>query len=168
MSVSQDLSLHKCCIGNTGLDDVTTIGRQSPKWNCPPHAHPHTHCRRNIRHSGEKIYRYFWCSKLYICLIDLLCLWLENNATRTPLPFWGVVIEYLLSLHGKTRGTSYFSEYELYFQYIRRMHPETIVHRPLFFSNGPAPGLLFTARPREYKTGTVLEVNGRNAFSRGK
>lgn len=38
---------------------------------------------------------------------------------------------------------STLSEYELYFNYARKMFPETVRLRPLMWANGPAPGLQF-------------------------
>ncbi len=38
---------------------------------------------------------------------------------------------------------STLSEYELYFNFARNKHPETVALRPLLWANGPMPGLLF-------------------------
>jgi hypothetical protein len=42
---------------------------------------------------------------------------------------------------------STLSEYELYFNYARAKYPETVKLRPLFWTNGPSPGLLFWPQP---------------------
>lgn len=41
------------------------------------------------------------------------------------------------------------SEYELYFSYARVKFPESVQLRPLLWSNGPAPGLLFRPKPED-------------------
>ena len=44
------------------------------------------------------------------------------------------------------------SEYELYFNYARAKFPETVTLRPLLWTNGPAPGLLFWPNPPDSLT----------------
>ena len=77
-------------------------------------------------------------------------LFTDSSVLHGGLPFWQVMLnesarEMTCMPHkrGICGGGSTLSEYELYFNYARVKYPHTVVIRPLWWSNGPAPGLLF-------------------------
>ncbi|KAJ1418986.1 hypothetical protein B484DRAFT_481556 [Ochromonadaceae sp. CCMP2298] len=66
------------------------------------------------------------------------------------IPFWQVLLnESAVELtcraprSGICGAGSTLSEYELYFNFARTAHPDTVALRPLLWANGPAPGLMF-------------------------
>ena len=66
------------------------------------------------------------------------------------LPFWQVLLnQSAIEMTCRAPKTpicgagSTLSEYELYFNFARVKYPQTVVLRPLWWANGPAPGLLF-------------------------
>lgn len=74
----------------------------------------------------------------------------DSESLHQGLPFWQIVLnQSAIELTcrapklGICGGGSTLSEYELYFNYARSKHPETVSLRPLLWANGPSPGLLF-------------------------
>lgn len=66
------------------------------------------------------------------------------------IPFWKILLNVsALEMTCRAPKTSIcgagstLSEYELYFNYARKYYPETVSLRPLLWTNGPAPGLLY-------------------------
>lgn len=77
-------------------------------------------------------------------------LFTDSSDCHDGRPFWQVLLnesarEMTCMPHrrGICGGGSTLSEYELYFNYARVKYPHTVVIRPLWWSNGPSPGLLF-------------------------
>ena len=74
----------------------------------------------------------------------------DTERLHHGMPFWQVMLN--VSAREMTcraprnsicGAGSTLSEYELYFNYARAKFPDTVVLRPLMWTNGPAPGLLF-------------------------
>ena len=83
-------------------------------------------------------------------------LMIDSEKFNGGLPFWQVLLN--VSAREMTcraprnsicGAGSTLSEYELYFNYARIKFPETIVLRPLLWTNGPMPGLLFWPNPAD-------------------
>mmetsp|Transcript_34893 Transcript_34893/g.33184 ORF Transcript_34893/g.33184 Transcript_34893/m.33184 type:complete len:394 (-) Transcript_34893:435-1616(-) len=77
-----------------------------------------------------------------------------SEARFGGIPFWQVLLN--VSAREMTcraprtnicGAGSTLSEYELYFNYARVKHPGTVSLRPLLWTNGPAPGMLFYPNP---------------------
>jgi hypothetical protein len=100
---------------------------------------------------------------MYVCLfvLSLLCLHRTGrNSSNVPLPFWKIVLQEIARMPTKTH---ILSEFELYFQYARRVHPDSVVHRPLYWTNGPCNGMLYSSRPQVLPDGKPrLVTNSRN------
>jgi Family of unknown function (DUF6492) len=81
-------------------------------------------------------------------------LFADSEKRHNGMPFWNVLVNVSaremtcraprLAICG---AGSTLSEYELYFNYARAKFPETVKLRPLFWTNGPSPGLLFWPQP---------------------
>jgi hypothetical protein len=74
----------------------------------------------------------------------------DTERRHDGMPFWQVMLN--VSAREMTCRAprtsvcgegSTLSEYELYFHYARIKYPETVTLRPLMWTNGPAPGLLY-------------------------
>ena len=74
----------------------------------------------------------------------------DSQVLHGGIPFWQVLLNESakeMTCRAPRAGIcgsgSTLSEYELYFNYARVKAPETVELRPLFWTNGPSPGLLF-------------------------
>ena len=90
------------------------------------------------------------CHHLVIKKSVLDNLFERGSASHNGLPFWQVMLNESareLSCRAPRQnicgGGSTLSEYEIYFNFARVHHPDTIVLRPLLWANGPSPGLMF-------------------------
>lgn len=54
---------------------------------------------------------------------------------------------------------STLSEYELYFNYAQAKFPQTVHHRPLLWTNGPRPGMLYWPDPDDVPTVALLSTD---------
>lgn len=99
--------------------------------------------------TGKDVHRSGICHHMVIVerVLDHL---IAQTEARYRIPFWQVLLnESALELTCRAPRTgicgagSTLSEYELYFNYALVKFPETVALRPLLWTNGPAPGLLF-------------------------
>ena len=77
-----------------------------------------------------------------------------SEKLHSPLPFWQVMLNQSaleMTCRAPRAGIcgagSTLSEYELYFNFARVKHPDTVELRPLLWANGPMPGMLYWPDP---------------------
>lgn len=91
-----------------------------------------------------------------------------NSPGTTTTPFWIVLLNYTANaITCKAPNTKIcsngatLSEYELYFNYARIKYPESVTLRPLLWTNGPSPGMLFDPKP----TNKIHSDNGKSTWA---
>lgn len=96
------------------------------------------------------VYRSGICHHMVLSKPVLEHLMATSEQIHGGIPFWQVLLNHsALEMTCRAPRTnicgagSTLSEYELYFNYARVKFPETIAFRPIMWSNGPMPGLLF-------------------------
>ncbi len=112
----------------------------------------------SLYESPDKVFRSGICHHMVIVKKVLDDLMKDAETIHGGIPFWQVLLnESALEMtcrapkEGICGAGSTLSEYELYFNYARSKHPETVNIRPLLWANGPAPGLQYWPSVEENK-----------------
>lgn len=102
------------------------------------------------KNGGENVFRSGICHHMVIVKSVLEDLANSTERLHGNIPFWKVLLResaFELTCRAPSEkicgAGSTLSEYELYFNFARVKHPETVAIRPLLWANGPMPGLQY-------------------------